>query len=110
MYSEGEGVPKDDAAAVRWYRQAAEQGFALAQYHLGGMYANGQGVAQDMVEAYAWCSLAVGQSDAHKAMQFGDLLRQLEAAMTAVQLAKARKLSHVYGSAMSFPSDKMSNQ
>ena len=28
MYDNGEGVPEDDAEAVRWYRMAAEQGNA----------------------------------------------------------------------------------
>ncbi len=28
MYAEGQGVPQDDAEAVRWYRKAAEQGHA----------------------------------------------------------------------------------
>ena len=31
MYATGEGVPKDDAEAVRWYRLAAEEGNASAQ-------------------------------------------------------------------------------
>ena len=44
MYDEGRGVRQDDAEAVRWYRQAAEQGYAAAQYNLGAMYANGRGV------------------------------------------------------------------
>ena len=30
MYATGEGVPQDDAAAVRWYRLAADQGIALS--------------------------------------------------------------------------------
>ena len=41
MYANGEGVPKDDAQAVQWYRKAAEQGDAKAQYKLGVMDANG---------------------------------------------------------------------
>jgi TPR repeat protein len=31
----GEGVPEDDAEAVKWYRKAAEQGLAGAQFNLG---------------------------------------------------------------------------
>ena len=32
MYVTGVGVPQDDAEAVVWYRRAAEQGDAAAQY------------------------------------------------------------------------------
>ena len=39
MYDRGQGVPEDDAEAVRWYRLAAEQGLASAQLNLGVMYA-----------------------------------------------------------------------
>ena len=35
MYDNGEGVPQDYAEAVKWYRLAAEQGDARAQYNLG---------------------------------------------------------------------------
>jgi TPR repeat protein len=28
MYAKGRGVPKDDAEAIRWYRNAADQGDA----------------------------------------------------------------------------------
>ena len=47
MYDKGEGVPQDDAEAVRWYRLAAEQGHAEAQANLGWMYDAGRGVPQD---------------------------------------------------------------
>ena len=36
--------PEDYAQAVSWYRKAAQQGYAEAQYTLGWMYANGRGV------------------------------------------------------------------
>jgi len=35
MYANGQGVPQDDAEAVRLFRLLAEQGLALAQNHLG---------------------------------------------------------------------------
>ena len=38
MYAHGEGVPEDDAEAVRWFRLAADQGDARAQGNLGAMY------------------------------------------------------------------------
>jgi TPR repeat protein len=39
---------------VKWYRQAAAQGDAVAQYNLGIMYAKGEGVPRDDVEAVKW--------------------------------------------------------
>jgi len=44
-YANGQGVPQDDVEAVAWYRQAAEQGYADAQFNLGVMYADGEGRA-----------------------------------------------------------------
>ena len=35
----GQGVPQDDAEAIKWYRMAAEQGDAGAQFNLGIRYA-----------------------------------------------------------------------
>jgi len=61
MYANGEGVPEDDAQAVRWHRKAAEQGLAIAQNNLGWMYASGEGVPEDDVFAYAWFNLAAAQ-------------------------------------------------
>jgi len=46
MYQNGRGVRQDDSQAVRWYRKAAEQGYASAQNNLGLMYVNGEGVPQ----------------------------------------------------------------
>ena len=63
MYADGdgEGVPEDDAAAIRWYRLAAEQGNAGAQLNLGLMYTRGEGVPQDDAEAVRWYRLAAEQ-------------------------------------------------
>ena len=34
----GDGVKQDDVQAVTWFRKAADQGVASAQYNLGLMY------------------------------------------------------------------------
>ena len=47
MYHHGYGVIEDHKAAAKWYRLAAEQGIAEAQYNLGLMYDIGLGVDQD---------------------------------------------------------------
>ena len=92
MYATGQGVPEDDAEAVRWYRLAAEQGYAAAQFNLGVMYATGQGVPEDDVTAYAWLNIAAeqGQSSANKGKE------RVAKYMTQSQVAKAQKLSREY--------------
>ena len=40
--------------AVWWYRRAAAQGYAPAQYYLGVMYASGRGVREDHEETVRW--------------------------------------------------------
>ena len=62
-YDRGEGVVKDHAKAVKWYRKAAEQNFADAQYKFGVCYEYGRGVAEDPVEAYKWLLLSARQGD-----------------------------------------------
>ena len=49
-----DGKKQDYAEAAKWYRKAAEMGYAEAQYHLGYMYNKGKGVTQDYTEALKW--------------------------------------------------------
>ena len=55
------GLIKDDEEAIKWYRKAAEQGFAEAQYNLGVCYGTGEGVTMDEVEAVNWYRKAADQ-------------------------------------------------
>src|SRR4029077_10788433 len=48
------GVAKDEAEAVKWYRKAAEQNVADAQFRLGVCYANGRGGTEDDAEGVKW--------------------------------------------------------
>ena len=48
---------------MKWYRLAADQGDAGAQFNLGGMYAQGVGVPQDHVLAHMWFNLSAAQGD-----------------------------------------------
>jgi uncharacterized protein len=54
VYEGGNGVPKNDDSAVKWYRKAADQGNADAENRLGVMYRLGQGVSRDKEEAVRW--------------------------------------------------------
>jgi len=57
----GQGVAQDEVQAAQWYRKAAEQGNAMAQYQLGMMYALGQGVKKDDEESQQWLRKAADQ-------------------------------------------------
>ena len=65
MYRRGEGVPENDALAVKWYRKAANQGHARAQYNLGFMYDLGRGVPENDGEAVKWYRKAAEQGNAY---------------------------------------------
>ena len=58
MYIQGKGVPENDVEAVKWFRRAAEQGCAKAQFNLGAMYGTGEGVPENYIEAHMWWALA----------------------------------------------------
>jgi TPR repeat protein len=47
MYVEGQGVRKDKAKAIKWYKAAATQEYAAAQYMLAFMYEGGYGIKQN---------------------------------------------------------------
>ena len=55
-YYNGDGVAQDYEKAVKWYRKAAEQGHAEAQYHLGRYYEDDE---EDDVEADKWYIKAI---------------------------------------------------
>ena len=54
LFDQGKGVPQEYGEAVAWYRKAAKQGHASAQFNLGVMFDGGQGVPQEYGEAVAW--------------------------------------------------------
>ena len=58
-------------AAVKWYRLAAEQGLAGAQFNLGLKYDNGEGVIQDDQTAVKWYRLAAEQGLASAQINLG---------------------------------------
>ena len=63
LYLRGTGVWQNIAAAVRWFRLAARQGYHPAQTNLGLLYENGWGVPKDPEQAHHWYSRAAHQGD-----------------------------------------------
>ena len=89
MHAAGEGVLKDEAEAVRWYRLAAEQGVASAQLNLGVMHAGGRGVLKDSVLAHMWSNIAGANGNA-SARKLRD---SLERDMTRAEVSRATELA-----------------
>lgn len=58
--------------AVKWYRKAAEQGYASAQCDLGYCYEKGQGVTKDYAEAVKWYRKAAEQGHAYAQYNLGN--------------------------------------
>ena len=85
-YRNGDGVPQNDAQAVKWFQRAAEQGHVSSQRALGGSYWSGRGVPQDLSKAYFWSVLAANQGDEISASQVQGIAIQ----MTKAQIAAAQ--------------------
>ncbi len=49
---------------MKWYRKAAEQGVAKAEFNLGLMYDNGLGVKQDYAKGAKWYRKAAKKGNA----------------------------------------------
>ena len=54
MYCSGERVTQDYVKGMRWYRAAAEAGFAPSELAVGTLYFEGQGIDRDVPEAARW--------------------------------------------------------
>ena len=89
MYASGEGVPENDAEAVKWYRKAADQGYAQSQLNLGVMYANGAGVPENYIKAHVWWSMAKTKGN-EIAKEY---IKVLKTKMTNDQIAEGQALA-----------------
>lgn len=58
LYSEGQGVARDQAIAFHWFQLAAAQGNPTAEFNLALAYERGEGVAKDPAEAEKWYTKA----------------------------------------------------
>jgi TPR repeat protein len=69
-YDKGYQFEEDEnyEEAVKWYKKAAEQGYADAQAELGIAHSEGKGVTEDKKEAAKWYEKAAKQG--HKYAQF----------------------------------------
>jgi uncharacterized protein len=66
-------TPQNYAEALKWFRLAAAQGSAGAQFFLGNMYLSGQGVPESYAEAVKWYRLAADQGNATAQVFLGNM-------------------------------------
>lgn len=64
IYLTGDGVAKDDAQAMTWFRKAADQTNPVAERYMAEMYFKGRGVTADNMEAVKWLRMSAEQDDA----------------------------------------------
>jgi len=62
MYHDGKGVVQSNTEAAKWYRKAAEQGYAQAQYNLGIAYLLGR-APQNRDLAIKWFKKSAAQGN-----------------------------------------------
>lgn len=76
IYLTGDGVPKDDAEAMKWLRMAADQDNPIGERYLAEMYFKGRGAAADNMEAAKWLRMAADQGDAQSQHNLAALYTQ----------------------------------
>lgn len=87
LHLQGRGVIQNFKESVRLNTQAAEAGYAPAQYNLGVAYANGVGTFRDPVRAHMWFNIAAASGYA-KASQSRD---QLATVMAQAEITRAQQ-------------------
>ena len=89
MHENGRGVLQGYKLAVKWYKAAAEQGYAAAQDFLGGMYFLGREVDKNIIYAYMWLNIA-----ASNGAKLSEIFRNIALQqMTSFQIEEAQKLA-----------------
>ncbi len=89
LYEVGDGVPRDDVEALRWFDAAGEQGDKAALVSIGIFHADGRGVPQDTFKAYMWWEIAARHgSGLARALQ-----TTVERQLTQAEKDEARRLA-----------------
>ena len=86
-------VPQDYPTSVEWYRRAAEQGHAEAQFQLGAAYLFGRGVPEDPIQTHKWLNLAASRMSGERFEKIKKVRDLLADEMSVDQLNTARRLA-----------------
>lgn len=85
-YERGDGVRKDEAEAIKWYRKAAELGDWVAQWNVGRMLEEGKGIVANPAEAAKWYRKSAEQGRGQYQLLSQEALGKLYAEGRGVQL------------------------
>jgi TPR repeat protein len=84
--------------AVRWWKLAADQGYAMALYNLSVIHKKGVIVPKDMVQAYSYFKLAKLSSEKRINPNAQVALSELKAVMSAAEIEKAERMVSLWRS------------
>ena len=76
---------------MKWYRLAADQGFAKAQHNLGFLYLNGLGVLQDYTIAHMWFNIGSANGQEKSTTSRDLLAKKMTPQIIETAQAMARK-------------------
>ena len=90
IYMDGSGVEPNDFTAAKYCKQAADQGYAIAEYYMGYLYSEGRGVALDPSKANAYYQKAMDKGLISAKYNLSQLLQ--EHAETDLDIRRGLKL------------------
>ena len=76
MLQAGLGVERDQAAALVWYRRAAERGSAIGMFYTAEAYLRGYGTRADPLLAREWLERAAAAGSSEAQLELGKLLQR----------------------------------
>jgi localization factor PodJL len=79
LYAQDGGAGKPDyAAALEWFRKAANYGVRDSQFNLGVLYGRGLGGSQDLASSWLWFSIAAKQGDTDAARKRDEVSNRMD--------------------------------
>ncbi len=89
LLDQGEGVARDQAAALHWYTVAAEHGVPQAEFDVGIMLDSGRGAARDVAAAAVWYARAATHGQRRAQYNLGQLYADGEGVPRNPEVARA---------------------
>ncbi len=89
LLDQGQGVARDQAAALHWYTVAAEHGLPQAEFDVGIMLDSGRGTVRDVAAAAVWYARAATHGQRRAQYNLGQLYAGGEGVPRNPEVARA---------------------